>query len=692
MHLSAVIFAFFVAAAPTATPSFAGDWAGEIQIPGAPLAVTIHVGDEPTPTATLDIPTQQLKRHALSNVVVNRTTGQIGAAFTEAGATFNGTVVADRWKGVFAQAGAELPFILTRTRKDVIAKQKLEAIAALIEAGRSTAQIPGIGVGVVVDGKVVWSRGFGQRDVANKLPVTSQTLFMIGSTTKAFTTAALGTLKDKGVLTFKDRVRQHLPAFDLADDRDLFLTIEDLASHGTGVDRSDIVWYLQPPKTRTDVLKTLPLLKLNQEARVGFNYNNWMYTVLGIVIEEKTGQSFADVVKNRLLLPLGMTSTAMDFTAVPGLKNRSLAYDRIDDAIAAVPWHVNPQMQPAGSASVSTIDDMNRWMMFHLGDGTAASGKRVLDATTLKTLHTPVRIGQVDLADADEPLNDYGYAWASSVWRGHTRISHSGGIDGFMSLVTLMPNENIGVVVLQNTTHGVLTGSITDQILQTLLDLPTRDRVALAAEKIAVALKKSADKDLEPPMLLRAGTKPAHSLGEYTGRYSSSLFADVIVDVVGEQLTLTFSGVKLGLRHGHYESFVVDTVARRDMAAFWKAGAFTFTTSIDGEVDGIDAIVPAMGNVVLTKKSEPPPKATLALLAGSYELEALGVEVKLVGSGLQMIVPGQPTYTLQHERGLRFKLASLEGFAAAFVVDAAGLPTTLMMYQPQGTVRLTPKR
>lgn len=688
MNLTAVLFAVIAAAAPSPHP-FAGSWSGDIQVPGAALGVTIHIADDAA-TATLDIPVQELKRQALEQVVLDVKSGRAAATFQKVGATFDGVISGDSWKGTFLQGPAKLPFALTRTRKDVVAKQRLESIAAAIEAARATASVPGIGVGVVVDGKVIWARGFGQRDLAKKLPVTSQTQFMIGSTTKAFTTATLGTMQDAGTLSLKDRVRQHLPAFDLADDRDDFLTIEDLASHGTGVDRSDLVWYLQPPKSRADVLKTLPLLKLQSAPRATFIYNNWMYAVLGMVIEEKAGKSFNDVVKERLLTPLGMSSTVMDYQSIKRLQEPSLAYTRIDDAIAPVPWHVNPQMVPAGAGTVSNIDDLNRWLAFHLGDGTTPGGKRLLESTTLQQLHTPLRQGLANIADVDQALTSYGYAWSTSAWRGHTRISHGGGIDGFLSLVTFLPTDNIGVVVLQNTTHGDLNDAITDRILEVLLELPTRDALTTTAKKIADGLKKPAAEKTEPPLLARPGTRPAHAMSEYAGTYSSPLFKELVVEVVGDKATVTLVGTKLGLSHAHFETFLISTVDKKDMASFWKAGAITFTTSLDGDVDGIKATIPSMGEVVFTKNGTVPTKAQLQKLVGAYGLDSFVVDVTLLGDTLQLTVAGQPVYSLKHERGLRFTLTNLSGFSAAFVVDGAGAPTGLVMFQPQGNVRLSP--
>jgi len=686
MQLTAALLAFLAAAA---TPHpFAGDWSGAIQVPGAPLGVTIHIADDAS--ATIDIPTQQTKQQALEQVVLDVKAGKAKAVFKNVGATFDGTVSGENWKGTFTQGPATLPFALTRTRRDVIAKQRLEAIAATIEAARVAASVPGVGVGVVVDGKVVWARGFGQRDIAKKLPVTPQTLFMIGSTTKAFTTATLGTLHDSGAVAFSDRVRQHLPAFDLADDRDDFLTLEDLASHGTGVDRSDLVWYLQPPKSRTEILKTLPLLKLEAAPRETFIYNNWMYAVLGMVIEEKAGKSYNEVVKARLLTPLGMTSTVMDFASVKTLKEPSIAYTRVEDKIAPVPWHVNPQFAAAGSASVSNIDDMNRWLAFHLGDGTAANGKRVLETATLNRLHTPIRQGLANIADVDQPLASYGYAWSTAPWRGHTRISHSGGIDGFLTLVTLMPTDGIGVVVLQNTTHGDLNTGITDRILEALLELPTRDGLTKTATKIGEALKKPSAEKSEPPLLVRPGTKPAHIVSEYAGTYSSPLFKDLVIDVVGDKITATFVGTKLDLVHAHFESFVITRADKKDMESFWKSGAFTFTTSLDGDVDGVKVTIPSMGDVPFKKMGTVPDKAQLQKLVGRYGLDSFVVEVSLLGEALQVTVPGQPVYALKHERGLRFGLTNLEGYATAFIVDGAGKPTAMMLFQPQGTVRLSP--
>ncbi|HEY1097274.1 MAG TPA: serine hydrolase [Myxococcota bacterium] len=683
------------AAKATTSHPFAGDWQGQVDVPGSPLVLTIHIADAvppASPVVTLDIPAQNTKGQVLQTVVldVDKQQAKVGVV-GNGDPTWSGTISGDTWKGTFTQGKGSLPFSLTRVRKDVVAKQRLEGLDKAIESARALANIPGIGVGVVVDDKIVWAKGFGLRDVKAKLPVTPQTLFMIGSTTKAFTNVALGTLQEEGALSLSDRVRQHLPAFDLVDDRDDHVTLNDLAMHATGIERGDLIWILNQPKTRAEVLKSMSLLKAEKPVGEAFIYNNWMYATLGMVIEDKTKLTYPEAMKRRVLAPLGMTNTSMELKALTSSKNKALAYERVDNGVEVVPYHDNMHFAAAGSATSSSIDDMNRWLRFQLGDG-SLDGKRVLKATTMAALHQPERLAVGKINDVDEPVVGYGMGWGGSSWRGHARLGHGGGVDGFLTQVTVLPNDGIGVVVVQNTTHASLGTAITDTILEALLELPTKNSLETSAKNAAEAFKKPADDNALPPVIAKVGTKPAHPLKDYAGTFTTASLPDTVVTVAADgAMTIRFGGngphgVDLGVTHAHYETFTVSTVSRKDMLSFWKKAAFTFTTNIDGDVDGIEALVPTLGTVTFKQKTATPTKATLEKLAGTYAMGDFKVAVAMV-DGLQLSVPGQPTYALKHERALRFSL-NLEGFFVTFVVDGDGVPKGIVLEQPQGTVRL----
>jgi len=227
--------------------------------------------------------------------------------------SFKGTLSADGAKisGTFAQGGATFPFTLERKANPAAtAQEALKDFEEVVTDAMKKFDVPGMAIAIVKYNDVVYSKGFGYRDVEKQLPVTPDTLFAIGSSTKAFTTFVLGTLVDEGKIEWDKPVRNYIPWFKLYDTgASERMTPRDLVTHRSGLPRHDLVWYNNYDASRKWLVERLPYLEPSADLREKFQYNNLMFLTAGYLTEVVTGKTWEEAVRERILLPLSMTRT-----------------------------------------------------------------------------------------------------------------------------------------------------------------------------------------------------------------------------------------------------------------------------------------------------------------------------------------------------------------------------------------------
>jgi CubicO group peptidase (beta-lactamase class C family) len=304
-----VIVALLVAgiAAADSTAGIAGRWEGAIEIPGAKLEGQIDLqSSDDGWTGMISIPAQNARDLPLTDITVDGTTVGFSIEGVPGDPTFKGALEGDVLAGEFTQGGQTFPFRLSRAENRVAAAtEALAGVDAEIEQALADFGVPGLGLGVVVDGEVVLARGFGKRDLEADLQVTADTLFAIGSSSKAFTTFVLGTLVDEGVVDWDEPVRTYLPDFRMVDEHTTAnLTVRDLVCHRSGLPRHDLSWY-NSDASRSELVYRLRYLEPFTDLREEFHYQNLMYLTAGFLIEEVTGMSWEDNVRQRVarLLP-----------------------------------------------------------------------------------------------------------------------------------------------------------------------------------------------------------------------------------------------------------------------------------------------------------------------------------------------------------------------------------------------------
>ncbi len=267
------------------------------------------------------------------------------------------------------------------------ANTQLADFGAWIEAMMQTWKVPGLAVGVVQDGKVIFLEGFGVRDVEQQLPVTPNTLFALASGTKAFTTAALGLLADEGTLDWDAPVRGTVPSFKLYDDvATERLTPRDLVTHRSGLPRHDLAWY-QSPFDRAELWRRLQFLQPNKDIRTDWQYQNLMYMAAGYVLQQITGMAWEDFVRTRIFAPLGMTRSNFAVGDSQADADHALPYKEIAEQVQRIPFYEQFAIGPAGSIN-TCVADMTRWLLMHIGKG-EIDGQRLLSEKETRDMITP---------------------------------------------------------------------------------------------------------------------------------------------------------------------------------------------------------------------------------------------------------------------------------------------------------------
>ncbi|HEY0378065.1 MAG TPA: serine hydrolase domain-containing protein [Pyrinomonadaceae bacterium] len=536
---------------------------------------------------------------------------------------------------------------------------RLAAIEKAIEEKRKELHIPGVSLVIVKDDQIVYAKGLGLKDVERNLSVTPDTLFAIGSSTKAFTAMAAAMSADDGKLSLTDSPKKVLPYFKLRDpDADARITIIDLLSHRSGLDRTDLSM-VSGQLTREELIKVAGLAKPSAKLGEKFLYQNVMFAAAGEIVARAQGTTWDDFVKKRIFNPLGMKDS--NTTVAETLKSKDYAlgytYNSETGETKNVPMREIGAAAPAGAIN-SNARDMARWLRLMLNGGVFA-GKRLVSEQNFK-----------ELVEPHNKITDkisYGLGWFLRDWKGHKVVEHGGNIDGFNAEVALMPDQKLGFALLTNVSASPLAPFAMEAVWSNLVGDPEAGGNA-------------------------AGTEPAGDPAREVGKYllaEAGITFDV--DLKGGKLMMAVPGqpvyalVNLGGRR-----YKID-----DPAA---AGFFvTFRPAKGNDAETEMYLEQPQGNYVLGRvktDAQPNGKAAAASdyagplkdLLGSYAMKGGPVvEVKLVEGKPALVVPGQPAYPLVEKEKDRLVSPSLpDTYTASVKRDAAGKVTALVIKQPEG--------
>ena len=450
--------------------------------------------------------------------------------------------------------------------------------------------VPGMAVAIVKDGKVLFAKGYGVREAGKPDKVDASTLFGIGSNTKAFTVAALAMLVDEGKLSWDDKVIDRLPSFRLSDPyvtREL--TIRDLLTHrsGLGLGSGDLMLFPPSDFTRSEIIHNLRYFPPASSFRSKFAYDNLLYIVAGELVPTVTGISWETFVQTRILDRLG-TGCAATLSLASGNRNVALPHVMVADKLTVVTPDPSTAYDPAGSIQCNA-DGMAAWMALQLADGRFKDGSQLFSAAQHKEMWTPQTIVTPLPASAAltrTHFRNYGLGWFIEDYEGAQRVSHTGGLVGMVSAVSLFPEEGVGIVVLSNQQSGG-RAAMMQSLQDAMLGRPARDWIAIVGNLEAEQSKRAAAADsAADTAIAAAGGRAFLPLEAYEGVYHDPWRGDVTVRKQGAKLRMIFSRTT-GMQ-GDMQVVKGNVFAVRWDDRTLKADALVnFRTGLDGSVSGM---------------------------------------------------------------------------------------------------------
>lgn len=460
---------------------------------------------------------------------------------------------------------------------------ELQGLDAYIEKSMADWKVPGLAIAVVKDDKLVWVHGFGHRNLDEPQPVDADTLFAIGSNTKAFTAAALGTLVESGKLGWDERVADALPGFQMYDPyvtREV--TVRDLLSHRSGTCGEDGVWYATDFDTQ-DLMARLRFQKPAYSFRSQFCYSNSLYMTAGEIVPALTGTAWHAYVRDRFLTPLHMDSTNTSITAFTKTSDAAAPHAEVDGKVRPIAWYNVHSIDPAGAIN-SSVSEMSQWMRMLLADG-RYEGKQILSPAVIQEMESPQMLiggkeGEAQFLasiNPDSHFYAYGLGFFLQDYAGTKVVWHSGHIDGMSAGLGMVPSQHLGVVVLSNMDQSWLPMALVWRVIDAYSGRPEKDwssavlKVVTAGEAEDKLAEAGQEKAYQP------GPAP-RPLADYVGTYSNDLYGEVDIRLDRDKLTLHVSQRYMGeLKHWDYDTFQV----RWDYAYLGKSYA-TFGSDARG--------------------------------------------------------------------------------------------------------------
>ena len=451
--------------------------------------------------------------------------------------------------------------------------QKNNHIEETIKSAMNAFQVPGVAVAIVKDNNVVMSKGFGVIEHGKKAKVTPDTLFGIASNTKAMTAALLASLVDEGKLTWRTKVIDIIPEFQMPDPyvtREF--TIIDLLSHnsGLGLGAGDLMIWPQTTLTNADVIKGLKHLPQVSSFRSEFAYDNLMYVIAGEIIAKLTSMTWQEAIQTRIFTPLGMKNTRPTFSQIPQSNhNVARAHVPLEGKLNVVGGNFLEKFSSAGSVA-SSVNDMTLWLKAQLNKGvyTSTANKeneesRLFSSEQSRAMwqaRTILPVSESATAQDKTHFSAYGLGWFLKDYHGVKLIHHSGGILGMVSKVVVVPEENLAMVILTNQQSGYAFNAIYLQILNEYLELPAKNWVAYFSDK------QQARKAKEAARLAKAveavDTNSTHSLPlkSYARVFADNWYGDIQISYKNNQLNMQFGNtpeLRGVLEHYQHNTFIV---------------------------------------------------------------------------------------------------------------------------------------
>jgi CubicO group peptidase (beta-lactamase class C family) len=470
-------------------------------------------------------------------------------------------------------------------------------LASDVERTMKLFDVPGIAIAVVKDGKVIAAQGFGVRKLGAPDKVDGKTLFEVASNSKAFTAAALAMLVDEGKLAWDDPVTKHLPDFQMYDAYVTHeMTVRDLLTHrsGLGLGAGDLLWWPTTNFSTDEIIHNLRFVRPSTSFRSSYAYDNLLYIVAGKIVAAKSGKTWGETIRERILTPVGMTTTTTSLAENAGNPDVANAHSKINDKIAAV--KAMPVPNAVGAVGINTnADDIARWMNVLLAggvihDGPGGKDVRLFSAKQgreLWTAQTPMRISEppAKLAGTRPNFLAYGLGFQLSDWQGHMLAQHSGALQGFYSKLVMVTDAKLGIAILTNAESGGSLSALQYQLLDRLLNPAAKtDWIGAVAADADERHAKELARLKQTGSARAAKSQPSLALAAYDGEYQDPWYGAATIKHVSGKQVMTFArtpDLTGELTHYQHDTFIVRWKERN-----FNADAYvTFALNPDGSIE-----------------------------------------------------------------------------------------------------------
>ncbi|MBK7133495.1 MAG: serine hydrolase [Bacteroidales bacterium] len=471
-----------------------------------------------------------------------------------------------------------------------VSKQDLVKIDETVKKAFEVFKPTGLAVAVVKDSAILYHNALGFSDAGLKRPVSTTSLFNIASCSKAFTAACIGILVDEGKVKWTDKVTDYFPEFRLADDYiTRQLTIEDLLCHrsGLGTFFGDLLWY-NTGYTDEEVMMRMRNEPITRRFGIEFGYQNIMFMIAGDIIEKVTGQTWSEFVDSRIYTPLGMVQTKPSNDELT--KDQEIAFGHINNKVLDV-YDFNAAKSAA--AMYSSVDEMSLWTMMMLNSG-KYKGKQIISTGSLTRILEPHTILGASASQKKHGINfyTYGLGWFIYDYNGKKIAEHDGGMPGYISKVTLIPEQKISIIILNNGNDFYINSALIGDLMDILVKGKEFDWIG---EYTAIKTRSDSYEETSNRKRIEsrvAGTKPSLDQAGYTGIFRDKSYGDAEIKIDGGKLILTFLPSKTvftgELEHWHYDTFKV--VFKDEYLTF---GLITFSFDSEGKVTGFKIDLPS---------------------------------------------------------------------------------------------------
>lgn len=429
------------------------------------------------------------------------------------------------------------PFFTIAAQSQVLSNKQVDSLVLLT---LKTFDVPGISVGVIKDGQLIYAKGYGIANLRTGKKVDEYTLFGIASNSKSYTAAALGMLVDEGKIKWDDKVTDYIPEFKMynpyvTED----FTIRDLLTHrsGLGLGAGDLMMF--PDKsdfTKKDIIHNLRYLKQVSSFRTKYDYDNNLYIVAGEVVAKVSGMSWEDFIENRIMKPLGFKNSAASVSRLKDNSNSIRPHALVNGKVETIDIGWSESANAAGGIW-SNIMDESKWVILQMNHGKYGEGlhqKLFSEDVHEEMWNAQTIIGTKTVAPYNTHFAAYGLGWFLSDVKGYKQVTHTGGLAGIVTQVVMIPEIHLGIIVLTNQQSGAAFSAISNSIKDGYLGVKGYDWVKFYAERVAKAeseAKKINDEVAATITTQSKNNNAAFNIAPYIGKYNDQWFGEVEVSL-----------------------------------------------------------------------------------------------------------------------------------------------------------------